>query len=74
MPSAYVPRVFSYIQPLVLPGGVSYTAVILVCMITWFICKYQGKESISIEVLPRIVVVAAVFQYPDSPGQEQESG
>ena len=42
-----------------LGGGISsYTAVVLVCMITWAVFKNQGKEVIGIGVLPHIVGVA----------------
>ncbi|HUW57408.1 MAG TPA: DUF2178 domain-containing protein [Planctomycetota bacterium] len=51
-------------QKATLAAGVSsYTAFVLVCMITWGICHHQGREQISIHGLPLIVFFAGLIVF-----------
>ena len=38
----------------------SYGAFILTCMLTWEFCRHQGKEVVSIHVLPTIVGIGGM--------------
>ncbi len=44
-------------------GMTSYLAVILACMIPWFVYHHQGKETISIYYLPFIAFLAMIVLF-----------
>ena len=47
-----------------LAGGIaSFQVMLLGCMVPWFICMFQGREVISIYVLPNIVFAGMVGLY-----------